>query len=126
AADHLVPGADERRHACLDVRLAVRCGELHPDAGLPARDHREAERGHVHTPFEHRVATFVASAASPNITGTIACSPSRSSKPASVICRRKEAAFAHSFSRSSPAPPARSRAVSVAATIAGARELENR
>lgn len=67
-----------------------------------------------------------ASAASPNITGTMGCSPGSSSNPASVISSRNRAAFPARRERSASDCSSRSSAARVPATIGGASVLENR
>lgn len=65
-------------------------------------------------------------AASPIMTGAMAWSPGRMSKPSSVIRVRKSAVLALSRSRRSPADSSRSMTFSEAAAMTGARELEKR
>ena len=67
-----------------------------------------------------------ASAASPIMTGAMAWSPGRMSKPSSVIRERNSAVLALRRSRRSPADSSRSRTLSEAAAITGASELEKR
>ena len=69
---------------------------------------------------------LAASAASPNITGQIGCSPGRTSKPSSCHPVRNSAVLRRSCSRCSPLPATRSSAASDPATTLGATALENR
>src|ERR1700756_3009039 len=69
---------------------------------------------------------LAASAASPNITGQIGCSPGRTSKPSCVMRPRNSSVLRRSSSRCSPLPATRSSATSDPATTLGATALENR
>ena len=81
----------------------------------------------TYTPWSSMASAIrAASAASPNMTGTIACSPGSSSKPSSPIRARNSSALRNRVARSSALPSTSCSAVSVAAVIEGASELENR
>ena len=59
----------------------------------------------TYTPCAASVGHPPASTASPNITGTIGCSPASRSNPSSVIRRRNSAAFSNSRSAARPSSP---------------------
>ena len=85
------------------------------------------ENATTYTPFASiRSATFTATDASPNITGTIGCSPGSKVNPALVISSRKYSVFDRRCSRRSSDPPTSSSTYSEAATIGGATEFENK
>ena len=71
-------------------------------------------------------ATFVASAASPSMMGTMGCIPGRMLKPSLVKPSRKNFVLASSLSRRAVDSDSSSSTLSDAATIGGATELEKR
>ena len=81
--------------ASVEVLAGVRRRHLGADARLAHGDDRVAEADDVDALFgKSSSAMRPARAASPIITGTIGCSPGRTSKPRPVICSRKHAVFA--------------------------------
>ena len=121
--------ARERRDGAVDVVVGERGRELGADArlALAARPGRRRRR-------RRRRARAAArrprsrGAASPNITGTIGCSPGRTSKPSAASSRAEARGVARTAARAAPAPSvcSRSSTASYAATIGGARVFENR
>ena len=81
----------------------------------------------TYTPFSNIAsATFVASAASPSMMGTMGCIPGRMLKPSLVKPSRKNFVLASSLSRRAVDSDSSSSTLSEAATIGGATELEKR
>ena len=78
------------------------CRHLRPDPRGAPRDDREREADRVDAEVDAaRAEKAAAATSSPIITGTIGCSPGRTSKPSSVMRARKCAVFSRSRSRSS-------------------------
>ena len=71
----------ESRDGKVDVLVGERGGELSADARLAERHHRIGERDGVDAVLEQRSAAAAARCASPNMTGTIGCSPGTTSSP---------------------------------------------
>ena len=106
-ADRQVPATAARAATKARTQVSTSLGrvrrrQLHADARLALRHHRVAERDDVDAVARaSRRRSAPASAASPNITGAIGCSPGSRSKPASVIASRNSSVFARSCARAS-------------------------